>query len=98
MRELEKIIEKLKEVIDPELGYDIVSLGEIKDIKINGNKVEIILLPTTPFCPFLPFIQLSIKDKIEKLGYEVEIKIDIEDRWSIDRVDPKIRKDLTLFK
>ncbi|MEM0379501.1 MAG: metal-sulfur cluster assembly factor [Nanopusillaceae archaeon] len=98
MKELEKIIEKLREVIDPELGYDIVSLGEIKDIKIFGNKVEVTILPTTPFCPFLPFIQSSIYEKLSSLGYTVDIKIDFEDKWNINRVDPQIRKYLGIFR
>lgn len=98
MNEVDKILEKLREIIDPELGYDIVSLGEIKEIKIDGNKVKIIFLPTTPLCPFLPFIQISIYEKLSELGYSVEVEIDLEDKWTIDRVDPKIRKNLGIFK
>jgi len=30
---IEDILNKLREVTDPELGYDVVSLGEIEDVK-----------------------------------------------------------------
>jgi len=97
LRDLEdKVLNKLKEVIDPELGYDIVSLGEIEEIKVEDKKVYIKFLPTTPLCPFLPFIYSSIVQKMEELGLEAEVNIDYEGRWSIDRVDPEIRKKLNI--
>ncbi len=91
-----KILSKLKEVIDPELGYDIVALGEIEDIKVENNKVYVKLLPTTPLCPFLPFIEASIIKKIEELGFKVEVIVDLENKWDINRVDPNIRKRLNI--
>jgi len=97
LKDLEdKILNKLKEVIDPELGYDIVSLGEIEEIKVEDKKVYIKFLPTTPLCPFLPFIYSSIVQKMEELGLEAEVNIDYEGKWSIDRVDPEIRKKLNI--
>jgi len=91
-----KILEKLREVIDPELGYDIVSLGEVEEIKIEGKKVYVKLLPTTPLCPFLPFIYSGVVKAIEELGFVAEVDIDYENRWSVDRVDPEIRKELNI--
>jgi len=91
-----KILEKLKEVIDPELGYDIVSLGEVEDIKVEGKKVYVKLLPTTPLCPFLPFIYSGVVQKIEDLGFEAEVEVDYENQWNLDRIDPEIRKKLNI--
>jgi len=36
----EKILEALKSVIDPDLKKDIVSLGMVQNLEINGNKVS----------------------------------------------------------
>lgn len=91
-----KILEKLKEVIDPELGYDIVSLGMIEDIKIENNKIFIKILPTTPFCPYLPLLIEMITSKIRELGYESEVEIDLENSWNIDRVSEEIKKDFNI--
>lgn len=95
--EIDKIRNKLKEVIDPEIGYDIVSLGEIENIEIKENIVKITLLPTTPLCPYLPFIINGIKEKMIEIGIreeDLEIEIDFENKWDIDRIDPEIRKRL----
>jgi len=91
-----QILEKLKEIIDPEIGYDIVSLGEIEDVIVHPKekKVEVIFLPTTPMCPFMDYLIMSIDQKISELGYEVDIQIDLEKQWSFDRVDPEIKKKL----
>lgn len=96
-RELNRVIEELKEIIDPELGYDIVSLGMIKEIKIEKNKIFINFLPTTPFCPYLSFIIEMIKMKMKNLGYEhVDIEVDLENAWNIERVSDDVRKKLNL--
>ncbi|MEM5831202.1 MAG: metal-sulfur cluster assembly factor [Candidatus Aenigmatarchaeota archaeon] len=94
--EKEKILEKLKEVIDPELGFDIVSLGLIEEISIEENKVKIKLLPTTPFCPYLPLIIELIENKLREIGFESEIEIDLENIWSLERVDEEVKKSLNL--
>jgi len=45
------IINALKFVHDPDLHKDVVSLGMIEDIEIDGNKVSLKLVLTTPACP-----------------------------------------------
>ncbi|MEM5820279.1 MAG: metal-sulfur cluster assembly factor [Candidatus Aenigmatarchaeota archaeon] len=94
--EKEKILEKLKEVIDPELGFDIVSLGLIEEISIEENKIKIKLLPTTPFCPYLPLIIELIENKLREIGFESEIEVDFENIWSLERVDEEVKNSLNL--
>lgn len=92
--EIKEVYKKLREVIDPEIGYDIVSLGEVEEVRIENNKVYVKILPTTPLCPYLPFIIEGVNEKIKELGLDPEIDIDFENQWSFDRVDPEIRKRL----
>ncbi len=47
----EQIINALKFVQDPDLHKDLISLGMIEDIEIDGNKVNLKLVLTTPACP-----------------------------------------------
>lgn len=47
----EQVINALKFVQDPDLHKDVVSLGMIEDIEIDGNKVSLKLVLTTPACP-----------------------------------------------
>src|SRR5438552_16136875 len=47
----EQVLDILKRVQDPDLRKDIVSLGFIKNLKIEGAKVSFDLNLTTPACP-----------------------------------------------
>ncbi len=47
----EQVINALKFVHDPDLHKDVVSLGMIEDIEVDGNKVSFKLVLTTPACP-----------------------------------------------
>ena len=45
------VLEALKAVHDPDLHRDIVSLGFIKDLKVDGGRVAFTIELTTPACP-----------------------------------------------
>ncbi|MGC9327246.1 MAG: iron-sulfur cluster assembly protein, partial [Candidatus Hinthialibacter sp.] len=47
----ESVLEALKRVEDPDLHRDLVSLGMIKDVSLDGGKVSFTLELTTPACP-----------------------------------------------
>ncbi len=71
----EIILEKLKEVIDPELNIDIVKLGLIRDINIGEYYAEldaheyinILITLTSPMCPFADFIIQDIENNIMQI-------------------------------
>lgn len=49
--------EALKDVIDPELGYNIVDLGLIYGVTIQDAQVDVVMTMTTPGCPATNYIQ-----------------------------------------
>ncbi|HEY8845049.1 MAG TPA: iron-sulfur cluster assembly protein, partial [Candidatus Limnocylindrales bacterium] len=51
------ILDALRQVQEPELGRDIVTLNMVKAIAIDGAKVALTIELTTPACP--------LKDEIE---------------------------------
>jgi metal-sulfur cluster biosynthetic enzyme len=63
----EAVIEKIKEVKDPEIGVDLWTLGLIYDIKIDEEGVEILMTLTTAFCPFADKLVLQVEDKVKEL-------------------------------
>ena len=56
--------EALKDVIDPELGYNIVDLGLVYGITIDGTTVEVVMTMTTPGCPATTYIQQGAQQRL----------------------------------
>ena len=50
----EQVREALHSVIDPEIGLDMVSLGLLYGVKIDGSKVNVTMTLTSPACPVGP--------------------------------------------
>jgi len=46
-----QILDSLRSIIDPDFHEDIVSLGFVKDVKVEGSAVSLRLVLTTPACP-----------------------------------------------
>ena len=75
----EKILAALSNVDDPDLKKDIVTLGMVQDLVIEGNKVTFRLVLTTPACPLKEMIKNACLNAIHHLvdkDLEVEIAID----------------------
>jgi ATP-binding protein involved in chromosome partitioning len=80
------VLESLKNIKDPDLGQDIVSLGFVQNIKISDQKVSFTLELTTPACPFKSKMQEQAKENIRQLlgsGGEVDITVTSRVRPSI---------------
>jgi len=82
----EKVIEKLKEVKDPELNIDIYTLGLIYDIQIDEEGVAILMTLTTPFCPYGNEIVESVEEKLKELNaLSVRVDITFDPPWEASR-------------
>ncbi len=90
----EKIREALRDVIDYEIGLDVVSLGLIYNIEVDeNNNVKVLMTLTTPMCPLGPMILADVERKIKELGAnEVEVELTFDPPWSPEMMDPEIRK------
>jgi len=58
--------EKLREVVDPEIGLNIIELGLIRDVTIEDTEATINMILTTPFCPYGPAMLETTRQKAEK--------------------------------
>ncbi len=65
----------LKGVQDPDLHKDLVDLGMIKDIKVDGGKLELTVELTTPACPLKDQIGESVKAALKKNLGVTDIKL-----------------------
>ena len=75
----DEVIEALHAVEDPELGMDIVELGLLYDVEVEGPKVKVIHTLTSMGCPVGPMIQENI-DQIARSMPEVE-EVEVELTW-----------------
>ena len=75
----EEVLEALRQVEDPELGMDIVELGLLYDVEVEGPKVKVIHTLTSMGCPVGPMIQENI-DQIARSMPEVE-DVEVELTW-----------------
>jgi ATP-binding protein involved in chromosome partitioning len=70
----EAILEALRGVRDPELGRDLVALGMVKDVVVDGTRVAFTLELTTPACPLRDQIERDARAAVLALGAsQVEI-------------------------
>jgi metal-sulfur cluster biosynthetic enzyme len=95
----EKDVKKaLREVKDPELGLDLVVLGLIYDIEIDGADVHAVISLTSPMCPVAGQIVEDVKQAIEGVeGVEsAEVELTFEPPWTPERISPLIRASLGL--
>lgn len=67
-----RLLEVLEAVKDPDLGSSIVSMGMIKDVKIDGSHLSFTCELTTPACPVKEQIDLNIRETIAAQMPEVE--------------------------
>ena len=72
------VLEALGKVIDPEIGKDLVSLGMIDDVKVNGGNVSFVINLTTPACPLKDEIRGSALAAVEALEGVDEVDITMD--------------------
>jgi metal-sulfur cluster biosynthetic enzyme len=89
----------LREVIDPELGLDVVSLGMVGKLAIEGGAVSVDLRLTTMSCPFWNLFVDQVEAALREVeGVErVEVRFDRARPWSPERMTPEARRELEAF-
>lgn len=73
------VLRTLRQVNDPELDCNIVDLGLIYDIQIEGTKVRVVMTLTTPGCPMHESIRWGVHNFL--LSLEGVESVDVEIVW-----------------
>jgi metal-sulfur cluster biosynthetic enzyme len=61
------VLETLRQVIDPELGCNIVDLGLVYSVSIAGGSVSVVMTLTTPGCPMHESIRFGAQEALLNL-------------------------------
>lgn len=99
MLSVKKVKEALKKVVDPELGFNVVELGLIYDIKIKNGKVGVKMTLTAPFCPMASMLLFQAKNAIASLKEvkDVDINLTFNPPWTPEMAKGKAKKTLKQF-
>ncbi|MCO6558037.1 MAG: metal-sulfur cluster assembly factor [Bifidobacterium sp.] len=87
--------EALHQVIDPELGIDVVDLGLVYGIEIDEKGRAIITMTlTTPACPLTDLLEDECASTLAGLVEEFRIDWTWQPRWTLDMIRPEGREQL----
>ena len=83
----------LRQVKDPELNLDLVVLGLIYDLKIDGGRVDVTMSLTSPMCPVAGELLTQAREAVESVpGVEsAEVELTFNPPWTAERINPTIR-------
>jgi len=86
----------LRNVVDPEIQYNIYDLGLIYNVKVNEDKtVGVEMTLTSPACPFGPMIIHDVRESCLSVGAE-DVQIDLvwQPPWSPEMMSEEAKLDL----
>ena len=83
----------LRKVKDPELNLNILDLGLIYEIKVDGNDVAIDMSLTSPGCPSGPEIMSEAEQQLKALPGVGTVTMNLvwAPMWTPERIEPRVR-------
>jgi metal-sulfur cluster biosynthetic enzyme len=95
------VLDALREVYDPccaDRGINIVDMGVVEAVRLEGARVEVDLVLTSGWCPFVATMSSAIPDRLKRLdGVEtVDVKVVWDPVWTMDRLSESAREKLTM--
>jgi metal-sulfur cluster biosynthetic enzyme len=73
----ERVREELKNVVDPEIGIDMVSLGLIYGVRIEGSTVFVTMTLTSPGCPVAGMFINAVHAALMSIPGVTDAKVDL---------------------
>ena len=88
-----EIRKALRKVKDPELNLDLVVLGLIYDIRIDGGRVDVTMSLTSPMCPVAGELLNQAREAVETVpGVEsADVELTFDPPWTAERIPATIR-------
>lgn len=92
----EEVLEVLRECYDPEIPINIVDLGLVYKVEIQGEKVYLQMTLTAPGCPVSGYLKDDVTNKLLSLKGVKEAEVDIvwEPVWTPDKMSEDAKKQL----
>jgi metal-sulfur cluster biosynthetic enzyme len=94
---VEPVTDSLREVIDPEIGLNIIQLGLIRDVRMEDESAVVKMILTTPFCPYGPAMLESTRQKAEE-ALKVPTHMDLGmEMWDFNYMEEGLGGDWGLY-
>ncbi|WP_456458992.1 metal-sulfur cluster assembly factor [Nitratifractor sp.] len=94
----EQVYDAISNVIDPEVGFNLVEMGLIYDAIIDEDcNVKVVMTLSTRGCPLHQMLTQWVKDAVETRVpgvKEVEVEVVWEPEWNISMADDNVKKAL----
>jgi metal-sulfur cluster biosynthetic enzyme len=92
----ELVMKALEDVYDPEIGLNVVELGLVYDVQINGEDVYVKMTLTAIGCPLHESIRSGAENAIRNIPFVKNVKVDIvwDPPWTPDRMTPEAKAKL----
>ena len=88
--------EALRQVVDPEVGINIVDLGLVYQVEIADDTVRITMTMTSPACPLRDYLQDLVESTVASRvpGARVAVQIVDDPPWTDDLMSDEARRQL----
>lgn len=93
----EGLYEALRNVMDPEIGMNIIELGLVRNVEIGDDKAHVTMIMTTPFCPYAPqLLEQTRRTSQDYLSRPTTIEMGLE-MWDPSMMEDGAADDWGLF-
>ena len=90
----EEVLDELRQVYDPEIPVNIVNLGLVYDVKVDGASCSIRMTLTSQMCPEARTIPEVVKRRVSEIAGMKECQVDIvwEPPWTPQKISAEGRR------
>ena len=81
----------LRDVIDFEIGLDVVAMGMIREIDVLDDGVAITMILTSPMCPMASFMMNQVKERASEITDKPVNVVMGKELWKPDLMEQEAR-------
>ena len=95
----EIVLEQIKQIIDPDIGLNIVDMGLIYGVDINDDIVNISMTLTSPGCPAAPQLLNGSQTVVQQLDGVEEVNVNVvwTPPWDPEMMSEEAKDELGIF-